>query len=370
MNFNIIEDFHLYNNSKTFPENIIPIITYMYKYHTQQLTLLKCLNIITDWSYDNDTSTIVNNDELNHVFQYIIDDSHFIVGLRVMLIIFNNILHDNRILFVKNFDNLITRINYCNPNTQTEWVHLLLIYSQYYFSENVLQCMCEYITNYKYICPQLYCRIIYNHFKLEPLKTVKMLQKNNVITRLYLNYVNTSSNNDMKYITQMYSEFIKNNLPCTIPEAFYSQLYSKQKLYKFLSKMLYYNFDYFKYEQVIRIYTDKLLVKSKPISYYEIVFLTLIHEKFKLIYNYRIGIHLSKIFKYINYNYCDDNTMLTYFTLLRNIYNSDKTLYTKYFIKKVLTHSNSNHFCENLKELAYRTCLINKVRVDKFFNPF
>lgn len=368
MNFNIIEDFHLYNNSRTFPENILPIITYMYKYHTQQLTLLKCLNIIADWSFDNNTSILVNNDELNHVFQHIVDDSHFILGLRTMLVILNNILCDNHLLFVENVDNLIHRINYCEENTQTEWMHFLLVYSKYYFNENIVQCICDYITNRKYVCSKLYCNIIYNQSKLEPLKTIQILQKNNVLTRLYLNY--TSSNMDLKYISNIYSEFIKHNLPCVIPDTFYSQLYSKQKLYKFLSKMLYFNFEYFKYEQVIRIYTDKLLAKSKPISYHEIVFLTLIHEKFKLIYNYKIGIHLSKIFKFINYNYCTDNIIITYFTLLRNIYNSDKTLYTKYFIKKVLTHPNSNYFCENLKELAYRTCLINKVRVDKFFNPF
>lgn len=349
-----------YIDDKSCPDNIEPVINCIYENRHQQLVLETGLKLITDWTYYYDTKFLNNNQKLLALLQSIIDDSYFILGLYMVCIIMTNIITDCKTnLNLTNIENLIPRIKFCNQQTIIEWNHFLSMYSTYTFNKPILNYLCTSIiddeihTNFP--------TIIYNFCRLEPILTGKTLVKYNMYNHLELFIFSEHLFNQVYYIFQ---SAVKNKISVVFNSTFYSRLYKKNKLYRFLNRMMIFNFEFYKDESIFKTSVERLITFKSKNTNDELTFLTLMYNYF-VGYNHTFGFYLSPKLKYI-----DHESSKLYFNLVRKIYDNNKSIFTQNYIRRVLKHSYGYHFCTNLHEIAYRNCLINKIEMDKVFNPF
>lgn len=360
MDFCFINEWKSYIDTKSCPDNIIPIINYTFENRTKQLVLNSGLKIISDWTFINNSNSLANNEELLFILQSIIDDSYYILNLDVVFIIINNVTTDYKATMkLHNIENFIPRLEFCNTIVQREWWFMITTYSSYNFNTIIIKYIC---INIEDSIQGSYIEIFYKQCKLEPLQIINLLVKYNIFNLLE-HYIDSTYFHKILYIFTLAIKLYKQIL---FTPYFYKTLYKRDKLYKFLSKLMFYNFEFYKHESVFSIYTDKLVISKKPITVDELFFLTCIYKHFKHVYIQKIAHCLKSKLKNID----SDLAGKLYFNIIRQIYNTDSTLFTKLFINKVLTHSFGFHFCENLRELSYRNCLINKIKTDKLFNPF
>lgn len=361
MDFCFINDWKSYMDNKSCPDNIIPIINYTFKNQSKQLVLNLGLKIISDWTFMNDSSVLQNNKELLYMLQNIINDSYYIFELHIVFIIINNIISDSHSnINLYNLENFIPRLYFCNKIHQEEWWFMISVYTLYEYNEQILQYICANIINGIYNDSYIY--IIYKQCKLEPQKTINLLVKYNVFNYLEL----YTSTNYFPTIFKIFSQAIELKTQILLTPNFFARLYEMKKLYKFLSKMMIHNFDFYRHESVFSIYTDKLIISKTCITIDELLFLTLIYKHFKHIYIQKLTHYLKSRLKNI------DSVLLSkvYFLLIRKIYNTEPSFFNKAFINRILNHPYGFYFCENLRELSYRNCFINKIKIDKLFNPF
>lgn len=359
--FDFINNWKTYIDEKSCPENIIPIINYTFKNQYKQLVINYGLKIISDWTYSNNSSILIESDELLSILQTIIDDSYYIFNLDVVFIIINNLMSDTKSsINLYNFENFIPRLVFCNKLTMDEWWHMICVYTLYKFDETILEYVCKNIIDGKY--HNSYIQIIYKQCKLEPEKTIAILSKYDIFNYLE-NFIDS---NQFVKVLKIYSCAVKFETKILFTPYFYKTLYDMGEIYKFLSRMLSHNFEFYKHESVFSIYTDKLVISKTKITAYELLFLALMYKHFKHIYMQKITHFLKSKLKNI------DTRLLSiiYFNLIRKIYNIDTSILNKPFINRVLKHPYGFYFCTNLSELSYRNCLINKIKIDKLFNPF
>lgn len=360
MDFCFINEWKSYIDDKSCPANIIPIINYTFQNQSKQLVLHSGLKIICDWTYINNINSIVNNEELLNILQSVIDDSYYVLNLDVVFIIINNLMSDSKTTVkLHNIENFIPRLVFCNKIIQKEWWYMVSNYSTYKFHEPILKYVCTNILDG--FINELHIQVIYRQCAIEPLQTIKLLSKYNIFTFLE-NYIDSKQ---FIFILKIFNCAIKLGIQILLTPFFYKTLYNMNKLYKFLSRMMLYNFDFYKHESVFSIYTDKLIISKNQVTLDELVFLSFIYKHFRHVYIQKIAQYLKSKLKHIN-----SELGLIYFHLVRKIYNQDPTLYNKPFINRVLNHPYSFYFCENLRELSYRNCIINKIKTDKLFIPF
>ncbi len=357
MDFCFVNEWKSYIDSKSCPDNIIPIINYTFENRTKQLVLDSGLKLISDWTFINNSHSLENNEELLFILQSIIDDSYYILNLNVVFIIINNLITDSKkSVKLHNIEHFIPRLDFCNKIVQREWWFMINTYSLYNFNKPIIEYVCLNSIQGSHI------EILYKQCRLEPLQTINLMVKYNIFNFLE-HYIDSMYFHKIVYI---FALAIKLHKQILFTPYFYETLYNRDRLYRFLSQMMYYNFEFYKHESIFSIYTDKLIVSKNPITVNELFFLTYIYKYFKHIYTQKIYYYLKSKLKNID----SDLAGKLYFNIIRQIYNTESTLFNKLFINKILTHSFGFHFCENLRELSYRNCLINKIKTDKLFNPF
>jgi len=361
VDFDFMNNWKTYIDEKSCPENIIPIINYTFINQSKQLVLNSGLKIISDWTFLHNANLLIENEELLSILQTIIDDSYYIFNLDVVFIIINNLLSDSHSnVKLQNIDNFIPRITFCSKRTIEEWWYMISVYTTYKFDENILEYICKNIIDGIY--HNSYIQIIYRQCKLKPYETIAMLSKYNIFNYLE-NFIDS---NQFIHVLKIFNCALKLKTKILFTPYFYQTLYDMNEIYKFLSRMLLHNFEFYKHESVFSIYTDKLVVSKTQITINELLFLTLMYKHFKHIYTQKIAHFLKSRLKNID----TDLLGSVYFNLIRKIYNTDTSFFNKAFINRVLNHHYGFHFCTNLSELSYRNCLINKIKIDKLFNPF
>lgn len=361
----IIDDIMMYHKTQIPPANIKTIVNYLNDYgSSNQILFQYCTNIICDWSAENDARTLLETKYLEFVDSYVFSNEFCIFNLRVILTTLFNIFEDTHHPIV-NLHKLISRIKYCDTRVYTEWFALLVSYSVFHFDIEILQYACLSLKQNKF--PNRCISIIFNQCKLDEINTIKILETNDMFGEIIYNYNVTYSFTNIKIIEST----IKNKIPLNFNLFFIENLYSTKYIYTFLALLLEYQYSFYRNCEYIDFYANLIFTRKTNYMTFnsQLMFLkTLLQTNNDCsLYGKSTFTYINRILKYK----IPDELVCTCLRLVRKIYNYDSTIISKRLLKKYIVHPKSNnYFCTTLQEKAYRTCIINNIKVDNCFKCF
>lgn len=362
----IIDDIMVYHMTRNPPSNIKPIVNYLFNYgNTNQIIFKYCIDIICDWSAQNDTHVLLETNYLKFIDNLILSDDNFIFNLKSVITTLYNIFEDTRYQSLINFGKLIPRIKYCNSKVHYEWFELINIYSFNYFNIDILLYVCTLLK--QNLFENKCINIILNQCKLDEINTTKILDTNDMFNSMILKYNSSYDNNIIKII-----EFaIKNKIQLKFNLMFIENLYFEKSFYTFLLSLLKYQYSFYRNCDYIDYYTTLIFTRKTNYTLVnsQLLFLsTLLQTNHDLsLYGKFTFLYINKIFKYKLH----DELVYTCLRLVRKIYDYDSTIISKRLLKKYILHPQSDkYFCTSLQEKTYRTCIINNIKVDNCFKCF